>query len=53
MVTDQPGRVLAVLVFGPLLIFKGRALGDLFIFWFGVLLVVWDLYWLLYRAPRF
>ena len=52
--TDQPGRVLAVFVFAPLLVYKGFAgckRGDAFLVAFGLLLLAWDAYWLLCKAP--
>lgn len=51
-ITDQPGRFLAVCVFGPMLIFKGLDYKDIFILAFGLLLILWDLYWLLCKPPR-
>jgi hypothetical protein len=50
-ITDQPGRVLAVFVFGPILIYKGWTYNDIFLVAFGLLLIVWDLYWLVYKSP--
>jgi hypothetical protein len=50
--TDQPGRVLAVFVFGPLLIYKSQKYGDFFLLMFGVLLIVWDLFWLLNKPAK-
>lgn len=51
-ITDQPGRVLAVFVFGPLLIYKGFVYKDEFLYFFGVLLILWDLYWIMYQKPK-
>lgn len=50
--TDQPGRVLAVLVFAPLIFYKGCKYQDLFLIIFAILLFVWDLYWLTSKPPR-
>lgn len=50
--TDQPGRVLAVLVFGPVLVLKGRKYNDWMLVAFGIMLVLWDLYWLLFADPK-
>lgn len=49
--TDQPGRVAAVFIFAPLLLFKGIQYNDMFISFFGLLLYLWDLYWLILRDP--
>lgn len=52
MLTDQPGRVLAVCVFAPLIVARGRRYGDAFLVFFGYALFVWDLGWLLFARPR-
>ena len=46
-ITDQPGRFLAVLVFGPLLIYKGNRFNDIFLVIFGFLLIFYDLFWII------
>lgn len=51
MLTDQPGRVAAVFIFSPLLLFKGIKYNDIFISSFGLLLYLWDLYWLILKNP--
>jgi hypothetical protein len=50
-VTDQPGRVLAVLVVAPYLAYRGLRCGDPLLVAIGVVLFAWDLYWLLHREP--
>lgn len=50
--TDQPGRVAAVLVFAPMLVRKGLRYGDDALVFFGLLLFAWDLAWLLCAAPK-
>jgi hypothetical protein len=49
--SDQPGRIVAVFVVSPILLFKGTVYGDPFIQCFSVLLFVWDLYWILHHPP--
>ena len=51
MITDQPGRIFAVLVFGPILLLKGKSYNDIVLLILGALLIVWDLYWLLWKKP--
>lgn len=48
---DQPGRVLAVFVFAPLLFIKGIRYSDIFLIIFSICLFVWDLYWILFKSP--
>jgi len=49
--SDQPGRVLAVFVIAPVLVWKGWNYRDWFIFIFGIILFLWDLYWLAVKDP--
>ena len=51
-VTDQPGRVLAVFVIAPILLYKGMKYKDYFILLFAIILFLWDLYWLLTKPPK-
>ena len=50
--TDQPGRIFAVFVASPILFYKGIAYNDVFIIAFAIGLFGWDLYWLLFNAPK-
>lgn len=51
--TDQPGRLLAVFVIAPILLYKGLVQHrDWFITLFAVILFLWDLWWLMTAAPR-
>ena len=49
---DQPGRLLAVFLFAPILIYKGHKYSDNFLILFGLLLFLWDLYHILYTKPN-
>ena len=51
-VTDQPGRVFAVLVFGPLLILRGSHHKDATLIALGVLLILYDLFWIVFKEPK-
>lgn len=51
LASDQPGRVLAVLVFAPIIFWKGLVYKDIFLVAFSVLLFAWDLFWILFKAP--
>ena len=52
MFTDQIGRYFAVFIFAPLLLQKGYIHDDILLLILGILLFVWDLYWLLFREPK-
>ena len=47
IITDQPGRVLAILVFAPYLGKAGIDYKDKFLLFFGILLFIWDLFWII------
>jgi hypothetical protein len=50
--SDQPGRVLAVFVIAPILLYKGYKYHDWFIFIFAIILFFWDLFWLVTQPPK-
>lgn len=45
-ITDQPGRVLAIFIFSPLILCKGINYEDKFLILFALLLFFWELLWL-------
>lgn len=47
MITDQPGRIFAVFVFGPLLFLKGLNYNDYILIFLGLLITFYDLFWLI------
>ncbi len=49
MQTDQPGRLVAVCIVSPILLFKGFIYSDTFITIFAIVLFVWDSWWLRYK----
>lgn len=49
--TDQPGRFFAIFIFAPLLIFKGCNYKDNVLVSLGLLLLFWDLYWIINYPP--
>ena len=52
IITDQPGRILAVFVFAPFLIYKGKLYKDNHLIMIGFLLFCWDLYWIINHPPK-
>lgn len=52
MFTDQPGRVFAVAVFSPLLIYKAMMYHDITLGILGAMLFTWDLFWLIKHTPK-
>ena len=47
VITDQPGRIFAVFILGPLLILKGINFKDKLIIILGILIIIYDLFWLI------
>ena len=52
IISDQPGRFLAVFVFAPFIIYKGNIYKDNYLIMFGILLFCWDLYWIINHPPK-
>jgi len=50
--TDQPGRIIAVFIISPILLYKSHKYKDWFIFIFSIILFSWDLYWLVCEPPK-
>jgi hypothetical protein len=50
--SDQPGRVFAIFVLMPFLIYKGRIYNDKLLFYLGILFGIYELYWITSYAPK-
>jgi hypothetical protein len=50
-ITDQPGRIAAIGLASPLLLYKGFIYNDNLLKIFAYLLFFWDLYWLMFKDP--
>ena len=50
--SDQPGRVVAVLVVAPYLVYRGTRCRDPVLVAIGAVLFAWDLFWIMCREPR-
>lgn len=50
--SDQPGRIIAVFIVAPILLYKSCKYNDMFILIFSIILFVWDMYWLIIEPPR-
>ena len=51
-ITDQPGRIFAVFVFGPLLILKGINFKDNLLILLGILIIIYDFFWLVNKPSK-
>jgi hypothetical protein len=52
IITDQPGRYIAVFVISPILAKKGFEYNDIFIQLFSLLLFTWDLFWIIIHPAK-
>ena len=52
IVTDQPGRIFAVLVFAPYLVYRGLVHCDRLLAALGVVLFLYEMFWLLSKPPK-
>ncbi len=51
-VTDQPGRLFAIFIFGPYLIYKGFEINDLFLILVGITFIFYELFWILSKCYK-
>ena len=49
---DQPGRILAVFIFSPIIYKKSLKYKDKFLKLFSLSLFFWDLFWLISQRPK-
>lgn len=52
IVTDQPGRIFAVIIFAPYLVYRGLVYRDTLLTMLGLALFLYELFWLLSQPPR-
>lgn len=48
---DQPSILLAIILFAPILLYKGYKYDDIFLIFFSLLLFIWDLYYIINTKP--
>ena len=51
-ITDQPLRVVAVFVFAPILISKGKKYHDRFLITLGILFIIIELFCIFFMEPK-
>ena len=51
-ITDQPGRVLALFIFCPIILCKGIKYKDNFLVFFSLFLFFWELLWITKYEPK-
>lgn len=51
-ISEQPGRLLALIFFAPILYYKGYKYNDRFIILFSIILFFWELLWIVNYKPK-
>jgi len=51
-ITEQPGRLFAILIFGPCLVIKGSKFNDTTLIILGIIFILYELFWIINYEPR-
>ena len=51
-ITEQPGRLIAIFLVGPYLIYIGKKYNNLFLIVLGILFIPYELFWIINYSPR-
>ena len=51
-ITEQPLRILAVIIFAPILLLKGKKYHDTFLIISGILFIIIELFCIFYIKPK-
>jgi len=52
IITEQPGRILAIFVFAPYLIYCGYIYNNIFLLLFGIIFLIYELFWIICYKPK-
>ncbi len=52
IITEQPGRILAIFIFAPYLIYSGYIYNDKIILLFGIIFFIYELFWIIFYKPK-
>jgi len=52
IITEQPGRILAIFVFAPYLIYCGYIYNNIFLLLFGIIFLIYELLWIIFYKPK-
>ncbi len=50
--SEQPGRIFAILIVGPYLIYKGYQFEDNIMVYLGILFILYELFWVINYEPK-
>jgi len=51
-ISEQPGRVFAILLFGPYLIYCGIKYKNYLLLFLGIIFIVYELFWVMFFDPK-
>nr|QOI90593.1 hypothetical protein HWQ62_00462 [Pyramimonas orientalis virus] len=51
-INDQPGRMFAIFVLSPYLVFQGRHCKDKSLLVLGIIFFIYELFWVLCASPK-
>ena len=52
VITEQPGRILAIFVFAPYLIYCGYIYNNKLLLLFGIIFLIYELFWIIFYKPK-
>lgn len=52
IISEQPGRIVAILIVGPFLVYKGVTFNDITLYGLGILFILYEVFWVLYYEPK-
>tara|TARA_B100001564_G_C20083568_1_gene421606 strand:- start:148 stop:336 length:189 start_codon:yes stop_codon:yes gene_type:complete len=52
ILTDQPGRIFAVIFLGPFFIYKGIIYNDIIFILLGIIFILYELFWIVSHKPN-
>ena len=51
-ITEQPGRLIAIFLLGPYLIFTGKKYNNLLLILLGIIFIIYEIFWIINYNPR-
>lgn len=51
-ITDQPGRLFAIFLFGPYLIYTAHKISDHYLLLMGIIFILYEIFWVLSKCYK-
>ena len=52
LISEQPGRLMAIFIFGPFLVYSGRKYEDKLLILLGSLFILYEIFWVINYEPK-